>query len=112
QTVDGCLCLLPFLTRCPCKHGRPSYWQRRSGPESDSQSMAHSSRKQRYFIENATTDRGQPSSSRQLRDTTKFLPRCLILSGSKGGQYGGTADTWGTCPATADGLRAESDCLC
>ena len=25
-----------------------------------------------YFIENATTDRSQPSSSRQLRDTTKF----------------------------------------
>ena len=24
-----------------------------------------------YFIENATTDRNQPSSSRQLRDTTK-----------------------------------------
>jgi DNA sulfur modification protein DndC len=43
--------------------------------------MAHSSRKQRYFIENATTDRGQPSSSRQLRDTTHLLNKAAKAQG-------------------------------
>src|SRR5215471_681191 len=35
--------------------------------------MAHSSRKECDFIEHATTDRNQPSASRQLRDTTRKL---------------------------------------
>ena len=60
-----------LLTRCPCRNGRPYYRHRRFGQESDSQSISYFLSKACDIIENATTDRNQPSSSRQLRDTTQ-----------------------------------------